>query len=81
MSLFRGMNSFSQRPYHGGENWYGGQSDSDYMNTCFVNYFVRNTTVQDPPGGRKTRVVKLTHDHCVSGETIANFFESWFFLT
>ena len=44
---------------------------------CFVIFF-RNTTVQEAPGGRKTRVVLLTHDNCVSGETIAIFFVSWF---
>ena len=25
------------------------------------------------PAGRKTRVVTQTHDNCVSGETVANF--------
>ena len=45
------INSFSQRPYRGGGNYFGGQNDSDYMNKSFCDQFVRNTTVQDAPGG------------------------------
>ena len=75
MSLFREQIPFRRGQYHGGRNYYGGQIDSDYMENALLIFFFITPLCKIRPAGRKTRVVTLTTENCVSGDTIANFLD------